>query len=346
MPLSLSCPAPMPYRSKAAIRPVFLPGFGCPTQCIYCDQQRQTGASVRSLHDQYSWLARDLAQAFTSGGRPFELAFFGGSFTALPRSWQMKFLDLAAYYKNRGLITSVRCSTRPDCCSWPDLADLAGRGLDIVELGAQSFCSQVLQISNRGYGPEAIHAASIGVRQAQMGLGIQLLPGLPRHDLKEWLLDVRLTCDLRPDFVRIYPCLVLEGTPLHRMYRQGRFKPWSLVQTVQALSRGYLRLWSAGIPIVRLGLHPEPALMQAIMAGPWHPALGSMVRGRVIFALIRALCLHIPPGPKTLSCPQPLQGDLWGYQGSSRQRLHFLGLSAQRITYHQGSRIEIRSLDD
>ncbi|MDZ7760920.1 MAG: radical SAM protein [Desulfovermiculus sp.] len=344
MSVSLSCPAPIPYRAKAPIWPVFLPGLGCPSRCIYCDQRQQTGSSYRSLDHTYSVLAQDLAHAWNTGRRPFELAFFGGSFTALPRSWQIKFVDLARDYKHKGLITSVRCSTRPDCCSWPDLTELAGRGLDIVELGAQTFCPQVLHTCNRDYGPEAIRTASTGVRRAGMGLGIQLLPGLPEHDIRKWLLDIRLTCDLRPDFIRIYPCLVLQGTPLHRMYRQGRFTPWSLERTVQSLSRAYLRLWSADIPVIRMGLHPEPDLMRAIIAGPWHPGLGSLVRGRVLFALIRALCLHMPPGPKSMSCPKVLQGDLWGHQGVYRRRLHHLGLSPQRITYHHQPRIEITSL--
>ena len=333
-------------RGKAPIWPVFLPQIGCPTRCIYCNQSQQTGSSVRSLHRIYASLVQDLEKAWQTQSRPFELAFFGGSFTALPKAWQKKLLDLATRYKQNGLITSVRCSTRPDCCSWTDLAALARHGLDIIELGVQTFCPLVLQICNRGYGPEIIESATEGVRRAGMGLGMQLLPGLPEHDHRKWLLDVQRTCDIKPDFVRIYPCLVLAGTPLHQMYQQGQFVPWSLGQTVQALSRGYLRLWSAGIPIIRMGLHPEPDMMQALVDGPWHPALGSLVRGKVIFALIQSLCLHMPPGSKSLICPKALQGDLWGYRGAHRSRLHRLGFTAQHISYDHSSRLEVTSLEN
>lgn len=340
----VSMPAPVPYRPASSIWPIFLPGMGCPSRCIYCDQEQQTGTAPQTLARIYANLARDLDLAWQSHRRPFELAFFGGTFTSLPRSWRLRLVELASEYKSKGLVTAIRCSTRPDCCSEPVLSELAERGLDTVELGAQTFCPHVLRASNRGYAPQAIHSACTLVRASGLRPGIQLLPGLPGHDTWKWLHDVRQACNLKPDFVRIYPCLVLTGTPLFRLYEQGRFQPWSLDLTVLALARGFLRFWSCGIPVIRMGLPPESGLLQAVAAGPWHPALGSLVRSKVLLALIKHLSLSLPPGPKSMLCPRSLQGDLWGHKGTNREPLLKLNLTPGRVTYHDQARIELFNL--
>jgi histone acetyltransferase (RNA polymerase elongator complex component) len=213
-----------------------------------------------------------------------------------------------------------------------------------VEIGAQTFCSKVLTTCHRGYEPEVISKAKDAVRNAGLGLGIQLLPGLPGHSPDKWLRDVRQTCSLLPDFVRIYPCLVLKDTLLHNLYCRGLFIPWTLEQTVHALARGVLRFWTSRIPVIRMGLHPEPSLLTALIAGPWHSALGSLVRSRVVLAVIKMLALHLPRGPKAMLCPTSLQGDLWGYKGQNRSTLQNLGLSAERIAYKNFNRLELKSL--
>ena len=337
----ISGPVPVFPRKRTPIHPVFLPGMGCPRTCIYCDQALQTGVSSRPLPDIYHHLSVFLQRARAENRPPFELAFFGGTFTALPRKWQIQFVDLVQGYKASGMITALRCSTRPDACDPQHLLHLQNRGLDLIELGAQSFDPWVLRASGRGYTPECIHRACRDIRESGLSLGIQLLPGLPRHTIPLWLKDIRHTCALKPAFVRIYPCLVLAGTPLHNLWTQGRFQPWSLDMTVTALARALLRLWRADIPIIRMGLHPEPGLVRSIQAGPWHPALGTLVRSRVLMALISAMSRHLPPGPKVLTCPGSVQGELWGYKGSYRLRLHSLGISSKRIVYHQHPRIDL-----
>ena len=345
MPQTISFPAPIPSKPRVPIHPVFLPGMGCPTRCIYCQQRVQTGSTLHRVDTIYNQMAQDLKEASRAGCNPFELAFFGGTFTALPHQWTLKFLELANRYKRQGLILSIRCSTRPDCCSGSDLQQLAQCGLDTVELGVQSFCPHVLNACNRGHGPETIEEACAAIKAAGMGLGIQLLPGLPGHDLPTWLMDVRHTCRLDPNFVRIYPCVVLTGTPLHRLYLQGKFTPWTLEQTVYALARGFVRLWIAGIPIIRMGLHPEPDLLPTVAAGPWHPCLGSLVRSKVLRALLKTLCLRLSPGPKTLCCPRALQGDLWGFRGKNRTYLKNLGLTPKDTTYDDRTCIQISTFD-
>jgi histone acetyltransferase (RNA polymerase elongator complex component) len=335
-------PAPRP---RAAIHPVFLPGLGCPGHCLYCNQKQQTGRREHSLAKIAGQLSRELHTAEHTNSSPFELAFFGGTFTRLPVFWQNRFLEISAEYRNKGLINAVRCSTRPDSCQLPQLERLAGLGLSTVEIGAQTFSPRVLRTVRRGYEPEAIASAAANARKAGLGLGIQLLPGLPGHTCSAWLQDVRETLGLRPDFVRIYPCLVLDQTPLADMYRQGLFQPWSLQQTITALARACLRLSAAKIPIIRMGLHPEPSLMKALIAGPWHPALGSVVRSRTLLSRIKMACLQLPPGPKLMTCPRSLQGNLWGHKGIHRIPLSKVGITPDHVVYTNARRLEITSLE-
>ena len=149
-------------------------------------------------------------------------------------------------------------------------------------------------------------------------------------------------CRLRPDAVRIYPCLVLEGTPLAELWRQGSYTPWSTEKTIGTVSRATLRLWRSGIPVIRIGLPPEKGLLPHVLAGPWHPALGSLVRSRVLLHLL--LGHAIGKGHKAvqgLDCPRRYQGELWGHRGANREGLRRLGISHDVVRYTEESRFTL-----
>ncbi|MFW6216500.1 MAG: radical SAM protein, partial [Desulfohalobiaceae bacterium] len=186
MPLQIRFPAPNPDRPKQRIWPVFLPFWGCRQRCIYCAQELQTGKTRQSLKQHWLTLRTELTQAWQAGKPPLQLGFYGGTFTALPQGWQLKFLDLAREFKEKGLITRIRCSTRPDRISLQWLYELRRRGLDMLELGVQSFSTQVLSISSRGYTQSLAEQACAWVKKSGLQLGIQLMPGLPGHNLPLW----------------------------------------------------------------------------------------------------------------------------------------------------------------
>jgi histone acetyltransferase (RNA polymerase elongator complex component) len=283
-------------------------------------------------------LQQELEQAVRSGTAPLELGFFGGTFTAIPEKWARAFLDLATAYRARGLITRIRCSTRPDRLCHALLQRLQGYGLDMVEIGAQTFSDRSLFLSRRGYHAQQIRQACYLVRDCGLQLGLQLLPGLPGHDVADWLFDVHQACAQEPEAVRIYPCLVLRCTELERLYLAGEYAPWDLDTTVRALSRGVLRFWRCGIRVIRMGLPPQPELLGAVLAGPWHPALGSMVRSRILLARIAAAVLtsKAEARPLRLRCPRSWQGDLFGFRSASKRRLARLGISSTSIVSGQG----------
>jgi histone acetyltransferase (RNA polymerase elongator complex component) len=285
------------------------------------------------MSEHYARLERDLQQALDSQKPPLEIAFFGGTFTSLPGDWALRFVDLAESFRQAGLVTRIRCSTRPDSLVPGQLQDLRRAGLDMIELGVQSFSSQALRICRRGYDAEVALKACRTVRELGLELGVQLMPGLPGQSHWCWHQDVRILEDIQPASVRLYPCLVFAGTELEEMWLRGHYRPWSLRTAVGTLARTVLSLWRHGIQVIRTGVANEDGLQEQVRAGPWHPSLGTMVRSRILASMLitRALCLG--SGPKTLVCPRRYSGELWGFQGENRPRLKRHGITSEGVTF-------------
>lgn len=322
-----------PRRSPRKIRSVFLPYMGCPGRCVFCAQDLQTGhkppageADARNILRQCQQELEKLAAI----GRPApELAFYGGTFTALPDNiWHLCLLFAQKMYA-RQLISGFRCSTRPDCLPENRVKDLLHSGCQLVELGIQSFQERPLELSGRGYGPEQALQACRQLRTAGLGPGIQLMPGMPGSSQADFMADVRIAATLHAACLRFYPCLVLAGSRLHTLWRQGLFSPWSLDAAIDALAKAWLLALNAGIPVIRMGLAPEAGLDAAVAAGPAHPALGSRVMGRaLLFAVRNTLTVH---AAFEIFAPRSCQGFFWGWRGElagawcqlGLQRAHF-----------------------
>ena len=322
---------PEPLRHGLPIHPVFLPFAGCPQRCVYCSQHAQTGQGAQPLEQIAQALEETLADALASEGAAAEkreIAFYGGTFTALPSPWPERFLGIAMRYKAAGLVGRIRCSTRPDAVDAVGLAALRAQGLDMVELGVQSFSDTVLAAAQRGYGGDTAQRACALVRDAGLGLGIQLLPGLPDMTLRQFRNDIAVVCAIQPEAVRLYPCVVMEGTPLAAQWRRGAYSPWSLTKTHCALAQGTLDLWLAGCRVIRTGLAPEPSLLRSLVAGPWHPALGSMVRGLALALHVRAQLGRMGRPARELSFPRRHSGEFWGHKKSLAPFYARLGLTS------------------
>lgn len=315
--------------------PVFLPFRGCQERCIFCAQDAQTGRA--SNHDACQVLEdvwRTLQQRAAQGCEPVELAFYGGTFTALPPTEWERCLALVVEARKQGLITSFRCSTRPDRVNGTRLAALRAAGGTLVELGVQSFADAALTASCRGYTGAVARDACAAVRKAGLQLGVQLLPGMPGHTPAMFLEDVTTALAAGAQRLRFYPCLVLAGTKLAALWRSGQYTPWTLAETLDTLAAGWLAATQANVPVIRMGLCPEPQLQAVILAGPMSPALGSRVMGHALLRAVRHI-LHTEAGENTkttfdLLLPQAAQGCLWGHKGELRAVWKALGLRTVR----------------
>ena len=280
-------PQRSPHPVKRLVHPIFLPHFGCPFRCVYCNQNcvathrgQGTGRSdpLGSFHAQL----RALVSASRSPVSTGEVALYGGTFTALPRAIQVEMLDALAAYVDRGIFRGIRFSTRPDGIS-PSVCDfLRNYPVRTIELGVQSFSDEVLRSSGRGYDAEtAIVAASL-VKDAGWDLGVQLMTGLPGDSQAHFNHSVLQTIAIAPAMARLYPTLVLRDTKLASWLMEGSFSVMSLEETLDWCSWAYDAFVGAGIPVARMGLHADPELMRPgnIVAGPFHPAFGYLVRVR------------------------------------------------------------------
>ncbi len=318
-----------PAMERGRLVPMFMPHAGCPGTCIYCAQEVQTGVPRRPMQDLPQALRRLLTQQPSQ--QPFELAFYGGTFTALPRHIQHELLHLAGEWKQAGRITRIRCSTRPDAIDHALLVELRRLGLDMVELGIQSFSAGVLAASSRSYSTELALEACAMVRSAGMGLGIQLMPGLPGQTQSDFRADIAYCRLLKPKLVRLYPCLVLRGTGLERLWRNGTYRPWNVRRCVETLAVALLRLWASGIRVARMGVAQETGLEEQILAGPWHPAMGACARGAALFRMVRGELLALGRAPRLLRIPRRYQGEFWGHKGMWVAAYATLGLERHMV---------------
>lgn len=324
-------PHPEPPNTPHRILPVFLPFAGCPQRCVFCAQEAQTGQTAEPVDKALERLEADLAARAAKGSAPVEIAFYGGTFTALPEEVQRRCLTLAGRWRTAGMVTAVRCSTRPDALPEGRAEQLAQAGLDLIELGVQTFDDGALAASGRGCrGNEALTAAR-RIRAAGLGLGLQLLPGMPGVTPDIFRHDIGIAVDLAPDLMRLYPCLVLEGTGLARLWREGRYTPWDMTTTIDVLADALLLAWGRGIHVIRIGLAADEGLAGALLAGPWHQALGQTVKAE---ALLRHITLQVAfftarhgHPPRRLHAPLRWRGLLFGQGNTLAPRYAAIGLA-------------------
>jgi histone acetyltransferase (RNA polymerase elongator complex component) len=274
-------------KSRNRIYPLFLPHAGCPYQCVYCNQRVVTADGPRDRTDAglilyFKARLAELVHQSRISSTPGELAFYGGTFTSLPRALLEVILDAVTVHVNDGCFSGIRFSTRPDAVT-REISDwLAGYAVQTVELGVQSLSNDVLALCGRGYSEEGVSKAAALVHEHGWKLGIQLMVGLPGETKESFISSVSRAILLEPDFVRIYPALVLARTALAEWYRNGLYEPLSLEDAVLWSAEGYDMLLRANIPVARMGLHADPELEKTgnIIAGPYHPSFGYLVRAR------------------------------------------------------------------
>ncbi|MDE5833774.1 MAG: radical SAM protein, partial [Desulfovibrio sp.] len=268
---------PWPKKRSAKIFPIFLPNWGCPGRCVFCSQEAQTGK--RATSGDLDGILINCREAISRRGEMVELAFYGGTFTAIPAKARRKCLDFARAMRDAGMISGFRCSTRPDKISEERARELIGAGCGLIEFGVQSFNDGVLALSRRGCSGDAGRAALELCSGYGLAAGVHLMPGLPGSSAQIFLDDVRAALELGANFLRLHPCLVLRGTDLERLWRRGEYAPMEMEETLEVLAQALCLATVKDVPVIRIGVAPEPDFEGAVLAGPRCPSLGSRVQG-------------------------------------------------------------------
>ena len=260
--------------------PFFIPHVGCPHVCTFCNQSRIT-ETVGIGHLTPEYIASTIKDYVgdSKNDKFWEVCFYGGSFSAIDQKLQKQLLKPAYEALQSGLIDSIRCSTRPDAVSDGQLELLCSLGMKTIELGVQSMDDTVLSLAKRGHTSDDVKLAVKQLRKFGFTVGLQLLPGL-LGDSWETIIQtaVEITA-LQPDFVRIYPVLVIDHTELAEQYKSGIYEPLSLELALQYCA--FLKTWfeSHHITVIRTGLQSTEELDTgtSLLAGPYEPAMGELV---------------------------------------------------------------------
>ena len=268
--------------ARQSIIPVFVPHLGCPNDCVFCNQRRISGMPEPAGSETVV-NAIENAAALTPMGTKRQLAFYGGSFTAIPSCEQEKLLSAAKPYLDSGVISSIRLSTRPDAIDMEVLARLKKYGVETVELGAQSLDDNVLHLSGRGHTAKEVEDASRLIKANGFKLILQMMTGLPGDSEESSVETARKIIALKPDGVRIYPTVIVRDTALYDMWQSGEYREHTVEDAVKVCSKLVPLFEDAGIPIIRMGLNPTDELSGgSAVGGAYHPALGEMVHSRIM----------------------------------------------------------------
>ena len=279
---------------KQYIIPIFVPHLGCPNDCIFCNQKSISGQKTEMTKEKAKEIIDNYLKSIKKGNEnvKIEIAFFGGSFTAIKEEKQEELLKVAYEYVKSGEVESIRISTRPDAINKEILKRLKKYGVKTIELGVQSANNYILKRINRGHSFEDVKKASKLIRRYGFRLGHQMMVGLPESTRLDEINTAKQLIKLKPKMVRIYPTLVIKNTKLEKEYEEGIYKPLSVVQTVETCKDLVRMFADKKIDIIRVGLQTtdeisEPGRKKSeVVAGPFHPALRQLVESAMWYDAI------------------------------------------------------------
>lgn len=316
---------PSPFREL--IIPLFIPHAGCPHHCIFCNQHAVTGQgsftspALPTLAEMEAEIERWLG--WSSHRDSVEISFYGGTFLGLPLAVMSECLDLAHRYVKAGRVRGIRFSTRPDTVTEETLALLAAYPVTTVELGAQSMEDSVLTASTRGHCAADTEAAMARLKERGYRTVLQMMVGLPGETRALFDTSLSRMLDLSPHSLRIYPTVVLVGSGLESIWRQGMYHPLTLSEAVSRSKEAWLTATRRGIQVIRMGLQEsEEMRLEGICAGPHHPAFGHLVHSERFLDMAKQIAE---------CCPS--SGEEWWVRVHPRSISRMRGLRNENLNY-------------
>jgi len=271
--------------------PIFVSHRGCPHDCVFCNQKRITGQSGSVTPIEADEIIQSALSTIGRENSYIEIAFFGGSFTAIDICEQEALLKVARKYIKSGYVDGIRLSTRPDCINEQELIMLKKYDVTSIELGVQSTDEEVLKKSRRGHSYEDVVNASRLINEFGFELGLQMMLGLVGDTREKSLKTAGDIISLSPKTTRIYPTIVIRDSALEVMYNKGEYEPLSLDDAVELCAEIYMMFSENDIEVLRMGLMASEDMHEGrgIVAGPFHPSFGELVFSRIYLSKMRAL---------------------------------------------------------
>lgn len=293
---------------------IFIPHLGCPQQCSFCNQKTITGNEKQPTKED---VISSVETALRKKGYTYEIAFFGGSFTAIDRDYMVSLLEAAYPYVKDGRVQGIRISTRPDFIDEEVLEILKKYGVTSIELGCQSMDDEVLKANLRGHTQKDVENASRLIKSFGFELGVQMMTGLYMDTDEKAMETAKKLIALEPATVRIYPTVVLKGTQLARLYEDEVYKPQTVDDAANLCTRLVPMFEEAGIKVIRLGLHASDDIKRNMVAGAYHDSFGEIVKSRYMLNRI----LKNPPADYEIMVNPRSVSQLKGQQ---KRNIYFL----------------------
>ena len=324
---------------------VFVPHNGCPHRCTFCDQRSISGVPKAPTADEVRHTLGEQLPHLRERGMTAEIAFFGGSFTGIDRSYMISLLEAAGEFTNSApdVYTGVRCSTRPDFINGEILDILREYGMTAIELGAQSMNARVLEMNERGHSPEDVENAARLIKARGFSLGLQMMTGL-YGDTPEYCTDTaRRFIELKADTVRIYPTVILEGTKLGELYKSGEYRTFTFDETIDLCAELLTMFGEAGIPVIRMGLHASKEVEAKMLGGVYHPALREIAESRIFYNDMLREMRALGGNRFIVRTDKANISKIMGQKKENKRKLEELGFTF-RIEEEKGTRLKIYAL--
>ncbi|MEG1447692.1 MAG: radical SAM protein [Oscillospiraceae bacterium] len=262
---------------------IFVPHVGCPNMCSFCNQNSISGAKTMPTSDEVYETCRKALLDLGEYAKSSQIAFFGGSFTAIDKDLMESFLEAAHPFVGDGKFDSIRLSTRPDAINPEILSTLKKYGVKSIELGAQSMCQRVLDLNHRGHTVADVEKSSRLILDSGFELGLQMMVGLYGDTDEDAIETAKKIVSLGAKTVRIYPTIVIMHTLLEQLYNNGKYEPMALEHAVSLCCKLMKIFHDGNVEIIRLGLHASESLEKDMLAGPYHQAFRELCEGELFF---------------------------------------------------------------
>lgn len=275
---------------------IFVPHKGCPNQCSFCNQKSIASTSFVPDGKFVENECSTALEKFKGDASHAQIAFFGGSFTAIDKDLMIELLEAANKYVGEDGFDSIRISTRPDCIDEQILNLLKKYNVRSIELGAQSMNDETLSLNRRGHTSEDVVKASKLIKQNGFELGLQMMVGLYGDSKDDAFTTASKIAELEPDTVRIYPTIVIKDTYLADLYTLGKYLPLTVDEAADICAKLLDFFESKKINVIRLGLHDSETLKSDMLSGPYHPAFRELCESKRIFEKLKGTFSDLPKG--------------------------------------------------
>jgi len=309
-------------KDNTYIIPIFIPHRGCKNECVFCNQRKISGEARDVTEDDVRNEIEKYLAMYKNNERKKQIAFFGGSFTGLDIEDQVKFLNVANEYIEKGLVENIRISTRPDYISELILKILKQKNVKIIELGVQSMDDEVLLAARRGHTSDDVVKASKLIKKYGFTLGHQVMVGLPKSTIEKEIYTMEKCIELKPEIVRIYPVYVLKESKLWDMYEKKEYTPLELEDAVVRASAMYSMCVKNNINVIRIGLQTTEEInsKNIQIAGPVCDNYKERVLSYISYSNVKEKLNRIKPNKQVKLIVSPKEVNY--IVGNNKKNLH------------------------